>query len=297
LNWVFLPAAVFWIAVTPVHGKLVVSGPVDRGPKCAYLTVDTQSRHTVLRRGDCSQTGRLSPRILPLRAHTQWQDVRVAGALAFRFSNASDTKVTWAYGGGSLWVYDVWTQQGAQLARFSLKSGRLEQRVRFPKLFKPVLAANDAGAFLMANPSGGVSGERTAALYFVSPHATRPLALQRSSRAALWMTAHGRTLWLETITGTKTFKLWRYDGSRGRLLWTRNRSHLFGATYGGGALWGVAAPYCAKTVRVVRIDAVTGSLRIVAREPLLDCNQLGAGAYFRGAFWFVNGNELERVRG
>jgi len=296
LNWVFLPAAVFWIAVTPIHGKLVVSGVDDRGPKCAYLSVDTQSRRTALRRGDCSQTGRLTPRVLPLRAHTQWQDVRVGGRLAFRFRDASDTKVTWTYGGGSLWVYDVWTQHGAQLVRFSLESGRLEQRVRFPKLFKPVLAANDAGVFLMANPSGGVSGERAAALYFVSTRASRPRVLQRSARAALWMTAHGRTLWLETVTGTKTFELWRYDGSHGRLLWVRDRSSLFGATYGGGALWGVSAGYCATTVRVLRIDAVTGASRIVARAPLLDCNQVGAGAYFRGAFWFVNGNELERVR-
>lgn len=296
MNWVFLPAAVFWIAVTPIHGKLVVSGVDDRGPKCAYLSVDTQSRRTALRRGDCSQTGRLTPRVLPLRAHAQWQDVRVGGRLAFRFRDASDTKVTWTYGGGSLWVYDVWTQHGAQLVRFSLESGRLEQRVRFPKLFKPVLAANDAGVFLMANPSGGVSGERAAALYFVSTRASRPRVLQRSARAALWMTAHGRTLWLETITGTKTFELWRYDGSHGRLLWVRDRSSLFGATYGGGALWGVAAGYCAKTVRVLRIDAATGASRIVARAPLLDCNQVGAGAYFRGAFWFVNGNELERVR-
>jgi len=296
LNWVFLPAAVFWIAVTPIHGKLVVSGVDDRGPKCAYLSVDTQSRRTALRRGDCSQTGRLTPRVLPLRAHTQWQDVRVGGRLAFRFRDASDTKVTWTYGGGSLWVYDVWTQHGAQLVRFSLESGRLEQRVRFPKLFKPVLAANDAGVFLMANPSGGVSGERAAALYFVSTRASRPRVLQRSARAALWMTAHGRTLWLETVTGTKTFELWRYDGSHGRLLWVRDRSSLFGATYGGGALWGVAAGYCAKTVRVLRIDAATGASRIVARAPLLDCNQVGAGAYFRGAFWFVDGNELERVR-
>ncbi len=297
MNWVFLPAAVFWIAVTPIHGKLVVSGVDDRGPKCAYLSVDTQSRRTALRRGDCSRTGRLTPRVLPLRAHTQWQDVRVGGRLAFRFRDASDTKVTWTYGGGSLWVYDVWTQHGAQLVRFSLENGRLEQRVRFPKLFKPVLAANDAGAFLMANPSGGVSGQRTAALYFVSTRASRPRILQRSSRAALWMTAHGRTLWLETVTGTRTFKLWRYDGSRGRLLWVRNRSSLFGATYGRGSLWGVEAGYCAKTVRVLRIDAVTGASRIVARAPLLDCNQVGAGAYFRGAFWFVDGNELERVRG
>jgi hypothetical protein len=29
---------------------------------------------------------------------------------------------------------------------------------------------------------------------------------------------------------------------------------------------------------------------------LLDCNFAGAGVYFRGAFWFVDGDKLLRVR-
>ena len=117
------------------------------------------------------------------------------------------------------------------------------------------------------------------------------------------MATHGRTLWLETVIATNTFELWRYDGTQGRRLWTHRASSLTssmfggGAVYGAGSLWGIAAPYCAKTARVLRIDGVTGSMHIVARVPLLDCNQFGAGTYFRGAFWFVNGNELERVPG
>jgi hypothetical protein len=29
--------------------------------------------------------------------------------------------------------------------------------------------------------------------------------------------------------------------------------------------------------------------------PLLDCNQVGAGAYYLGRFWFVDGNKLYEV--
>jgi hypothetical protein len=182
------------------------------------------------------------------------------------------------------------------LYRYSVGTARLQQRVRFPRLYKPVLAANDAGAWLMANPSGGVSGERSASLYFVSPRAGHPRVLQRGTRAALWMTGHGNALWLETVTGVRTFTLWRYDGTRGRVLWTKSQSTLYGTSYGNGALWGVSARYCGERARAVRIDAQTGAMRIVADVPLLDCNQIGAGAYYRGWFWFVDGDKLYRVR-
>jgi hypothetical protein len=99
------------------------------------------------------------------------------------------------------------------------------------------------------------------------------------------------------------FTLWRYDGTHGRVLWTSSRptftSTVFGGgtTYGGGDLWGVSAPYCAHTLRIVRIDGTTGALETAARVPLLDCNQVGPGAYFDGAFWFVDGNKLFRLPG
>lgn len=288
--WVFLPAGVFWGNVTGDHGKVLVWGYAQQGNECVVLTVDPRSRHTGLAGRICAQTTSL------LTPDVGESTVRVGGRRAFRYSNASDTKVTWAYGGGSLWVYDVATSAGPMLFRYSLRTARLQQRVRFPRLFKPVLAANAAGAWLMANPSGGVSGERSASLYFVSPHAKRPRIVQRGARAALWMTGHGTTLWLETVTGFHTFRLWRYDGTHGRVLWTRSRSALYGASYGDGALWGVSAAYCGARVRALRIDASTGATRVVANVPLLDCNQLGAGAYYRGWFWFVDGDKLYRVR-
>jgi hypothetical protein len=290
LAWVFLPAGAFWGNVTGDHGKVLVWGYAQQGNGCFVLTVDPRSRHTSLSSRNCAHTTSL------LTPDVGLSTVRVGGRLAFRYSDSSDAKVAWAYGGGSLWVYDVATTNGPMLLRYSLHTARLQQRVPFPRLFKPVLAANDAGAWLMANPSGGISGERTASLYVVTPHARRPRIAQRGARAALWMTAHGNALWLETVTGLHTFKLWRYVGVRGRVLWTKQQSTLSGTSYGAGALWGVSAAYCGERVHALRIDALTGATRVVANVPLLDCNQFGAGSYYRGWFWFVDGDKLYRVR-
>lgn len=213
--WMFLPAGAFWGNVAGDHGKVVVWGYAQRGNACFVLTIDPRSRRSALGRRSCAHTTSL------LAPDVRFDTVRVGGRLAFRYSNSSDAKVTWAYGGGSLWAYDVATANGPTLFRYSLRSARLQQRVTLPRLFKPVLAANDAGAWLMANPSGGVSGERTASLYFVSPHAARPRVVQRGARAALWMTTHANVLWLETVTGVHTFTLWRYDGTHARVLWTK----------------------------------------------------------------------------
>jgi hypothetical protein len=292
MNWVALPAAVFWIAVTPSHGRLVVSGPVDRGPMCAYLTVDPAVRHSSLRRGACT----INHFRTFWNGRQPWTDVRVGSRLAFRYEDASNTRPVSATSGDALWIYDVYTERGPILQRWSLATGTLQQEVRFPiRLWRPVLAANGAGAWLMAAPNGGEDGTDTVALWHVTSRGVSEV--RRGPRAALWMAAHGRTLWVETVAGRHTFRLWRYDGARGRLLWTRARSDLMSPAVGGGALWSVSAEYCGKNARVVRIDPSTGATSTVATRPLLDCNQFGAGAYFRGAFWFVNGNELERVPG
>lgn len=186
--------------------------------------------------------------------------VRVAGKVAFRYGDYSDTKPLWAYGGGSVWLYDVATTNGPLLLRYSLPSGALEQRVPMPKLFRPVLAAEDDGAWLMASPEGGISGEQTAALYLVRRGASGPTVVRREARAALWLVAHAHTLWVETITGTTTFLLWRFDGTRGKLLHRGTHGDVYNATYGAGALWGVGntAP-CGGRVPVLRIDGRTAA--------------------------------------
>lgn len=284
---VALPFGALWSNVAPAHGQVLVWGYANPGRGCVFLAVDPASLHSRLTRRGCSRTGRLAPDVTETT-------VRVGGRLAFRYQDASDTKPVWAYGGGSLWLYDVATARGPQLLRFDLHGGRLLQRVRFPRLFEPVLAADAAGAFLMANPSGGISGERSAALYFVGAGAHRPVVLRRGARAAFWMAAAGRTLWLETITGASTFTLRRYDGVRGRVLWRQSTPVVGGATFAAGGLWGVT-PSCSGRIDVVRLDPGTGAHRVVARLPFLGCAAPGAAGFAFGSYWVVDGPELYRV--
>src|SRR4051812_48928260 len=183
-----LPFGAIWSNVEPAGGKLLVRGYANPGQGCVFLRVDPATLRSVRSRGSCDRTGRLTPEVR-LNPRSQWQPVFVAGRLAFTYADASDTRPQWTYGGGSLWLYDVMTRAGPQLLRYSLRTGRLQQRLHFPvQLFRPVLAANDDGAWLMAAANGGVSGAATAALYHVAPGASRPVVLQRRARAALWMT-------------------------------------------------------------------------------------------------------------
>jgi hypothetical protein len=292
---VLLPALAFWTAVVPMHGKLVVSGPLHRGGQCGYVTVDPASLRSSAVTRACA-----SDRVhVVFDRRSQWAKAFVGRTLAFRYEDSSTGRPVSAASGDALWLYDVDTDRGPIIQRWSRRTGRLEQELRFPvRLFRPVLAANADGAWLMAAVNGGEPGP-TQSLYRVT---TRVTVVQRGpARAAMWMTTHGRTLWLETVTGTQSFRLWRYDGTHGRVLWTRHSPSLMntvfggGSAYGGGALWGIAAPYCAKTLRVLRIDGRTGAIQTVARTPLLDCDQYGAGAFYRGSFWFVDGNRLFRA--
>ena len=297
---VALPSGAVWSNVTPVNGAVVAWGIANPGSGCLSLTVDPRSLKTRRARGSCATPEKDAYGLAPVLTHDPnsfRSTVRVAGKVAFRYGDYSDTKPVWAYGGGSLWLYEVATTSGSQLLRYSLASGALEQRLKMPKLFRPVMTADADGAWLIASPSGGVSGEKTAALYLVRPGATAPTIVHREGRAALWLVAHGHTVWVETITGVTTFSLWRFDGKRGKLLHRGNRVDVYAATYGAGGLWGWGNTQpCGGKVPVMRIDGKTGAARMVTRVPRLGgCAQPSGDVYVGGAFWFINGPRLFRV--
>lgn len=291
-----LPPGAFWTNLAPAGGTLLVRGYADRGPGCVFARVDPHSLRSTHSTGSCSRGALLTPEVRP-NPRSQWRKVYVAGQLAFVYNDASDTRPQWTDGGGSLWLYDVATTTGAQLLRYSLRTHRLQQRLHFRvRLFRPVLAANDDGAWLMAATNGGVSGQATAALYRVAVGAQRPAVLQRGARAALWMTASAHSLWLETVTGYGTFTLWRYDGTRGRPLWRLHRIVVGNAVYSRGALWGTT-PGCngEEHVQAVRLDPRTGNRRVIGSVPLAGCEEPSPGLYYRGAFWFVVNRDLYRI--
>ena len=297
---VALPSGAIWSNVIPAGGNVVAWGIANPGSGCVWLTVDPRSLKSRKSRGPCATPEKEAYGIAPVisRNLKSFQStVYVGGKVAFRYGEYSDTKAVWAYGGGSLWLYDVATTKGPLLLRYSLASGALEQRVRMPKLFRPLLAADADGVWLMAGVSGGVSRQTVSALYLVRPGATKPVVVDRKGRAALWIVANRHTLWVETVTGTGVFSLWRFAGTRGKLLHSGNHGDVYAATYGGGALWGWGntAP-CGGRVPVMRIDGKTGAARVVVRVPRLGgCSQPSGDLYVGGAFWFVNGPRLFRV--
>jgi hypothetical protein len=299
---VALPSGAIWSDVTPAGGNVVAWGIASPGTGCIWLTVDPRTLGARRSRGSCATPEQeaygLAP-VISFDPKSFQATVRVAGKVAFRYGNYSDTKPVWAYGGGSLWLYDVATTSGPLLLRYSLASGAVEQRIRMPKLFEPVLAADNDGAWLMAGPSGGISGKKVAALYLVRPGATAPAVVQSQGRAALWIVANRHTVWVETITGVSSFSLWRVDGTRVKLLHRGNSADVYAATYGAGGLWGWGhtAP-CGGRLPVTRVDGRTGAVRVVAKVPRLGgCSQPAGDLYVGGGFWFVNGPRLYRVSG
>jgi hypothetical protein len=311
-----LPAAIFG-SVQPAGGKVLVSG--STGNACVWLTVDPASLKVTQSRGSCARPRRSAYPAVPVvtpNPRSPWQSVRIArvgasvtyGPPVMRYQDGSDTRPISTYGPGSLWLYDVDTERGPELLRFSSQTGRLEQTVAMPKLYRPVIAADEDGLYLMAAVNGGLSGPGPAALYYVAPGARHPAVIHREGRAALWITAHTHTVWTEIISGTSDAALWRFDGARGhaRRLWRRTIGAAPVATYGDGSLWAVtpiwASRYsgqCTKA-KVSRLDATTGRETVIAKVVasgycglILDPQGL---TFTRGALYFLNGTRLYRVQ-
>jgi hypothetical protein len=311
-----LPAGIFG-SVQPAGGKLLVSGSTGRA--CVWLTVDPASLKAKQSRGSCARPRRSAypavPVVIPNR-RSLWQSVRIArvgvsvtyGPTVMRYRDGSDTRPVSTYGPGSLWLYDVATERGSELLRFSSLTGRLEQTVAMPKLYRPVIAADEDGLYLMAAVNGGLSGPGTAALYYVAHGARHPAIIHREGRAALWITAHAHTVWTEIISGSSDAALWRFDGPRAhaRRLWRRTVSDAPVATYGHGSLWAVTpiwasrySGHCTKA-KVSRLDTTAGRETVIATVAgsgycslILDPQGL---TFSKGALYFLSETRLYRVQ-
>lgn len=315
VTFISLPLGGLYFSVQPAGKELLVSGFATTGTRCAWVTVDPSSLAAKQTKRTCDRPPASAypyvPTVIPNR-HSLWQNVRLAhvtkslsyGPVVLRYQDSSDTRPLWTYGNGSLWLYDVDTTRGSIAMRFSATSGRVLETVPMPKLFRPVIAANDDGLWLVAAVNGGVSGQYPAALYHVAPHSRKAVIVHRGGRAALWITAHNHTVWAELISGKQSVALWRFDGTAAtaRPLSHGNAVGATEAVYGAGSLWGLAesGSRCTKE-RVLRIDAATGRETQIASVPILaTCGSLilapSALAFFRGALFFLDGQRLYRIR-
>jgi hypothetical protein len=187
--------------------------------------------------------------------------VTVAGNVVMRYEDASDTRPQYAWYGRSLWIYDVATTEGAEVIRLDARTGKLLQRTRMPKVYRPVMVANGDGLWLAPAPNGGISGVRVAPVLHVASGASKPAVVHRGGRAALWIAASAHTVWFEQIAGISSISIWRIDGSNARLL-ARPKAIGLQAAYGAGRLWELT---CGLKEHLVRVDRDTGALTPVGR--------------------------------
>ena len=300
----WLPAGGTFSSVQPAGNALLLSGHADTGPACIWATVDPVHLKLLrIHRGPCGDVARATGVVTPsvvFDSKSPWQEVVLPnGRVVFRYEDASDTRPQWVYGPGSLWIYDVWTKAGAQLVRVSLASGEIVQRVRMPKMFRPLMAADADGVWLAAATNGGLgNGAEPQPLLEVAPGARSATVVHRGGRAALWLAAHGHTVWMEQIAGTRTVSLWRFDRMTPRRL-AKPGYVAQEAVWGGGSLWAMGSDDRCNRNYVIRIDPATGSARRVADVAAGSCDPLAfqpnAILWHDGAVFFLDPPWLRRV--
>jgi hypothetical protein len=302
----WLPAGGTFSSVQPAGSALFLNGFADRGPGCIWATADPQ-RMRMLRthRGSCASEARASGRLTPSIVYalrSPWQEVVLSnGSVVFRYQDFSDTKPVWTVGAGSLWIYDVNTDKGPEAVRVSLASGRIVQRTSMPKLYRPALAANEDGLWLTATTSGGVGGGPQPLLH-VAPGARHAVVVHRGGRAALWILAHGHSVWMEQIAGTLHTSLWRFDGPSGsaHLLLPKADFIAAAAVWGAGSIWAAGTGVRCADEHVFRIDPATGRTTRVASVPTGSCEPLGGDpqgiTFTGGAVYFLDPPWLHRIR-
>ena len=128
------------------------------------------------------------------------------GPVVMRYQNCSDCRPEWAYGGGSLWLYDVGTPSAAEVLRISSSTGTVLGTVKTSAVSRVLLAPGTNGLWLAQSlESGGPSGKpRPGLLYFVGNHATRPDAVRQTGDYVNWLVAAGTGAWANVQTGPNT---------------------------------------------------------------------------------------------
>ena len=139
---------------------------------------------------------------------------RRTGPVIMRISEASDTNPVVAYGGDSLWVYDVATSNGPEAIQVSATSGQLQDVVRTPQLFRPIMVANGDGLWL-GNSIQGSPAPGT--VFHVAPKShVVTTVVASSSNAVDWLVADNGHLWagIRPSAVAGVLSMWRFDGPR-----------------------------------------------------------------------------------
>jgi hypothetical protein len=228
------------------------------------------------------------------------------GPVIMRISEASDTNPVEAYGGGSMWVYDVDTSNGPEAIQVSAISGQIQDVVRTPELYRPIMVANADGLWLGDSIQGSpVAGT----LFHVAPGSHMVTTVVPSRNDAVdWMVADAGHVWAAIRPNNSALlTLWRFDGPRATVaIRTPEPSLEAGTNFVVGdqqnGLWlttpdppfgDTSAPTDNQHLDVVRLDPNTGKLTVEAQLPPLD--QLaaemqtipGQAAFFAGNYFLL----------
>jgi hypothetical protein len=232
------------------------------------------------------------------------------GPVVMRISEASDTNPVVAYGGGSLWVYDVDTSNGPEAIQVSATSGQVQNVVRTPQLYRPIMVANGEGLWLGNSIEGSpVAGT----LFHVAPASHVVTTVVPSPNDAVdWMVADSGHVWAAIRPNSSTLlTLWRFDGPKATVAFrTPEPSLEAGTNFVVGdqqdGLWLTApdppfgdtpSPTDNQHLDVVRLDPNSGKQTVEAQLPPLD--QLaaemqtiaGQGAFFAGKYFLLQSGQ------
>ena len=112
------------------------------------------------------------------------------GPIVMRFNEASDTHIATAEGGGSLWIYDVDTTNGPEALQVSETTGQVDDVVRTPQLYRPIMVANGDGLWL-GNSNQGSPVDGTV-FHVAAGSSTVTTVVSSATDAVDWMLAEQR---------------------------------------------------------------------------------------------------------
>lgn len=339
-----LPGATSFSGIGVAGSDLVLTGvaaQAGNASECVQASLDpaTLAIHDVVEVScDAPRPGGPPFQLADLPVRVFQDDVRIAhlsetspnvdlGPVVMSFGVYSDTRLVSAYGPGALWIYDVAAKDGAEVLRISEATGRVVQRVATPKIYRPVLAANDNGLYLATTSEGGCSPTCWSGTIFHLGLRSRHLAAVSTPPGRFanvaWLAADGDDVWADRCNygdgsaggagGTggagPRCAIWRFDGPSLRPVYQVPDPGIASGGVIGDASTGLftmaavdGAGQPVATVgqghqEILRIDPATGKITVVATIPIpyryaqSDGLVPGEGVVLDGALYLLDGEQ------
>lgn len=210
------------------------------------------------------------------------------GPVVMTYGNYSDTRPLTTDGGGWLWIYDVDTTRGPEVLQVSASTGRVDDTVAMPEIYRPILAATDDGLWIGTSNEGigssGPGGGPPDALYYVSAGSDAPIAvIVEKTLPVCWLVAGDDSVWagLATVmsTGCLQQAIWHFTGSglqpvsetplSGDVIPADGLGQSSVVDNPSGGLWTASFDASDDTVEVIGIDPDRGTETVVATVPVV----------------------------